>query len=152
MMTDSRREGARMFDDLEKAVPLNDDAAFNLLHELEQNRPDDIRRQRRHFRISIKAQVFLQSGNASEMLDYKLRGTTGDISEGGCSALFPIPIAVGDVYRLAFERRELELPVIFCRCVRCRLIRDDAYEAGFVFFSPISLPTKLLSGAGGEAR
>jgi len=117
-----------------------DDQAFDLLQELERNTSDEIRRQRAHFRLAIKAAVVLQPGNASQLLSYKLKGTMGDISEGGCSALFALPIHVGDIFRLQVDRNAVALPLLFARCVRCRLVREDAFEAGFAFFTPITLP------------
>lgn len=135
-----------MFDDMkEQDVLLDENEAFSVLRELEKNTSEEIRRQRMHFRVSIKADIVLQSGNASQLLDYKVKGVTGDISEGGCSTLFPIPVHVGDVYRLSFDRSKADLPLTYARCVRCRLVRDGAYEAGFAFFSPISLPENLVS-------
>jgi len=141
-----------MFEELDSTSrPLNDDQAFGLLQELERNTTEEIRRQRSHFRLSIKANVVLQAGNASDLLAYKLKGVTGDVSEGGCSGLFPMPIAVGDIHRLQFDRADLDLPLTFARCVRCRLIREDAYEAGFAFFTPISLPEEVVTGSGAAA-
>ena len=133
-----------MFDDPEEAGgALNSDDAFGVLRDLERNTPDEIRRQRAHFRLAIKAGVVLQPGNASELTSFKAKGVTGDVSEGGCSALFPIPLHVGDVYRLQFDQKTLDLPLTFARCVRCRLIREDAFEAGFAFFAPICLPENV---------
>ena len=135
-----------MFEELNSTGrSLNEDQAFGLLQELEQNTSDEIRRQRAHFRLAIKTQVVIQPGNASDLLAYKLKGVTGDVSEGGCSALFPMPIAVGDIHRLQFDRDSLDLPLTFARCVRCRLVREDAYEAGFAFFTPISLPEDVIA-------
>jgi hypothetical protein len=92
-----------MFDDFEHATDQhNDDEAFGILQELEQSTPDEIRRQRAHFRIAIKTRLILQAGNASQLLDFKVQGVTGDISESGLGALFPIPLRVGDIYRLTF--------------------------------------------------
>lgn len=119
---------------------LNKDEAFAVLQELSRNTPDEIRRQRAHFRLAIKVGVVLQPGNASELMSMKVKGVTGDLSQGGCSALFPIAARVGDVYRLSFDRAALDLPLTFARCVRCRLVREDAFEAGFAFFIPICLP------------
>lgn len=130
---------------LDARSPLEKDEAFGLLRDLERNTPDEIRRQRAHFRLSIKAGVIVQPANASQITTLKLKGVTGDVSEGGCSALFALPLAVGDVYRLSFERKTLDLPLTFARCLRCRLIREDAFEAGFAFFSPISLPEGAMS-------
>lgn len=133
-----------MFDELEQGnASIGADEAYSLLQELGRNTSDEIRRQRAHFRISIKAGVTLQPGNASEVLKFKLKGVTGDISEGGCSVLFPLPIQVGDIFRLAFDREKLNLPLTFARCVRCRLVREDAFEVGFAFFKSICLPEKL---------
>lgn len=121
---------------------VNRDDAFAVLQDLERNTPDQIRRQRAHFRLALKAAVILQPGSASQLTNLKVKGATGDISQGGCSALFPVPVQVGDVYRLQFDRSVLDLPLTFARCVRCRLVREDAFEAGFAFFIPVSLPEK----------
>jgi len=133
-----------MFEELDgDEKPFGEDQAFDVLRELERNTPDEIRRQRAHFRIAIKAGVTLQPGNASELLDFKVRGVTGDISEGGMGALFPVPTRVGDVYRLQVDRDRMNLPLVFARCVRCRLVREGAYESGFQFFAPIGLPDNV---------
>ncbi len=143
-----------MFDELEQ--PTNtpgSDEAHELLRELEQNTTEEMRRQRSHFRLAIKSAVVMQAGNASELLSFKVKGVTGDISEGGCCVLFPIPTRVGDIYRLQFDREALDLPLTFARCVRCRLVREDAYEAGFAFFKTISLPEKVFTpGASATGR
>jgi len=140
------RKRVTMFDDPPASgSALDSDDAFAVLQDLERNTPDEIRRQRASFRLAIKAGLVLQSANASELMSYKLRGVTGDVSEGGCSALFPIPLRVGDVYRLQFDRGTLDLPLTFARCLRCRLVREDAFEAGFAFFSPIALPETAMA-------
>lgn len=137
-----------MFGDFDEAAhPLASDDAFHLLQDLERNTPNEIRRQRAFFRVAIKAGVTLQPGNASELLRFKVKGVTGDVSEGGCSALLPIAPRVGDTYRLTFDRGVLDLPLTFARCVRCRLVREDAFEVGFAFFSPIALPHGVLNEA-----
>lgn len=113
---------------------------LELLSELERNQSDEVRRQRKHFRLQMRVRVTLQPANASALLSLKMQGTTGDLSEGGCCVLFPMPVQVGDVYRLTFDRTQLDVPMIFVRCLRCRLLREDAYEAGFRFFAPLTLP------------
>lgn len=138
-----------MFDEPTGDGSLNQDQAFELLQELGRSTSTEIQRQRAHFRRVIKAGVVLQGGNASDLLKFRLKGVSGDISEGGCSVLLPLPPRVGDIYRLEFEREIIDLPLIFARCVRCRLVREDAFEAGFAFFKPIVLPTR--AGRTGEA-
>lgn len=137
-----------MFDDLNPVADLfHDDEAIGMLQELSANTPEEVQRQRAHFRLTIKAGVIAQPGNASDLVKLKIKGTTVDISQGGLSAVFPGPIRVGDVYRLGFDPDQLDLPLTFARCVRCRLIHEEAFEAGFAFFCPISLPENIASAA-----
>lgn len=130
-----------MFDDpndhLEK--PGHEDA-LDMLHELEKNTPEEIRRQRTDFRIAIKAGVIAQPGNVSDRMKLKMKGVSGNISNGGFGALFPVPTRVGDIYLITFDRKAIELPTLYARCVRCHLLREDAFEGGFKFFMPIALP------------
>ncbi len=137
-----------MFDDLgenkEGTPGTNTD---ELLQELSGNTSEDIAGSREHFRLSVRAPIILQPGSTSEMLAMKIRGVTGDISQGGCSALFPIPPKVGDVYRITFDRKQMDLPMTFARNIRCRLVREDAFEAGFRFFNTIALPANVANAA-----
>ena len=138
-----------MLDDWNESLgALQQDDAFAVLQELEANTPEEIRRQRAHFRLSVKAAVILQCGNTSQLMSFKVKGVTGDVSQGGCNVLLPIPIQVGDIYRVQFDRKMLELPLTFARCVRCRLVREDAFEAGLAFFTPIELPEQVASNEG----
>ena len=124
---------------MDKFTLKDEEQDFGILRDLEQQTSDNIRKQRSSDRITIKSKVILQSGNSSELLKYKIQGVSGDISKGGSRVMFPMPIGVGDIYRLRFETDQLNLPLIFARCMRCVLIREDAYEAGFSFFTAIDL-------------
>jgi hypothetical protein len=136
---------------LSSDIELNDeDQNFDLLQDIERQTSDKIRKQRAHDRICIKTKVILQSGNSSDLLSFKIQGITGDVSEGGCRAMFPIPIQVGDIYRLQFDREQLDVPLVFARCMRCKLVREDAYEAGFSFFSPLKILVHSKSAVGDE--
>ena len=128
----------------------DEEQEFILLQDLERQNSREIRKQRAHERVPIKVKVILQSGNSSELLDYKVQGITGDLSEEGCRAMFPIPVNVGDIYRLHFDKTTIKLPLVFARCMRCKLIREDAYEAGFSFFLSIRLPETVTSKDGSE--
>ena len=94
-------------------------------------------------RHTIKVQVTLQPGNASELLNSSVEGVTRDISSGGLGAIFPIPTNVGDFYRLDFDRSEIDLPLSFARCVSCALVREGVYSSGFKFLQNITLPGNL---------
>ncbi|MCA9244971.1 MAG: PilZ domain-containing protein [Phycisphaerales bacterium] len=138
-----------MFDELDSA--LSRDAQQDALHtlqELERNTSDEIRQLRSSFRIELRAKIILQPGNASDTLTLKMQGVTGDLSQGGCRALFPLPVKVGDIYRLSFDQQEVDLPTTYARCMRCTLVREDAFEAGFKFFAPITVPERLAARAG----
>ena len=60
------------------------------------------------------------------------------------------PVLVGDVYQLHFAKGELDLPILYARCLRCRLVREDAFEAGFAFFEKIVLATDERDADGGS--
>lgn len=132
-----------MFDELGNSADFFDDEALQLVDELAANTPEELRRKRSNFRLAIKAPVIAQPGNASDLTKLKIKGLSGDLSEGGFAAVFPLPLRVGDVYRIQFDRAHVDLPLTFARCVRCRLVREDAFEAGFYFFGNISLPANL---------
>ena len=115
------------------------DSAFDILQDLERQTDDRCRVNRSHERLALKAKVIVQPGNTSDLLKLKVQGVTGDISEGGCRAMLPLPITVGDIYRLQFDCPEYEFPLVFARCVRCRLIREEAFEIGLKFLTPLKL-------------
>jgi len=126
-----------MFEDICTGKGLDD--ALQLLQELEVNKPDEVRGQRAHTRRRVAIEVVLRPANSSDRAKSESRGTTADISEGGCQLVLPDPCGVGDVYLLEFDRGSLEVPQVFARCLRCRLIRENSFEAGFSFFTPIVL-------------
>lgn len=124
--------------------------AQTLLRELEQQTPEAIRKQRSSERQDISVSVCIRPGNASDRLTIPdVDGMTGDVSTGGCRVMTSRPMNVGDVYQLRFEKGELDLPIIYARCLRCRLVREDAFENGFVFFEKIELATGGASGSDG---
>ncbi len=114
--------------------------AHTLLQELEQQTPEAIRRMRSSERQSIKVGLEVFPGNSSDRKPgVSIEAVTGDISTGGCCLMTSSPIQVGDVYQLRFTKGELDLPIVYARCLRCRLVREDAFESGFVFFEKIEL-------------
>ena len=109
------------------------------LADLERNTSEAIVKSRGNTRLRVKSKVIAQPGNSGDRRKIKMQGITGDISVGGCQILFPIPPRVGDIYWLTFDKTELKFDSMFARCLRCRLIREDAYEAGFKFFELVDL-------------
>jgi hypothetical protein len=122
-----------------------DEAA--LLEEIERQGAGKVSLERLHERVAVRAKVILRPGNASQARELKVQGVTGDMSQGGCRALFPVPIQVGDIFRLELDIEWLESPIIFARCLRCRMVREDVFETGFEFFNAIPLdPARRRSG------
>ncbi len=109
------------------------------LDDLERSKSDVVKQTRTSSRIRIKLKVIAQPGNSGDRLKSKVQGITGDISAGGCQILFPIPLRVGDIYMLTFDKCDVDIGAVLGRCLRCRLVREDAYEAGFKFFQPVDL-------------
>ena len=118
----------------------------SLIADLERQSIEQIRHLREHERVQTKVRLVLQPGDSSRSRELRLQGVTADISEGGCSAVFPLPVMVGDVYRLQFDPKQIELPMVFARALRCRLVREDAFEVGFRFFSKVELPKRAADG------
>lgn len=126
------------------------DDDLDFLEELGEQSIEQLRRKRLHERVSVRTRIILRPGNSSDLLKLKVQGMTSDLSSGGCRALFPVPIKVGDIYRLEFHSADVDVPMVFARCLRCRLIREDAFETGFSFFSQISLAERRPSGSEGD--
>ena len=139
-----------MFDDLEDNSK-QQAKGFELLQELEKNKSEAIRKMRSHERVSIKSKVIIQSGNTSQLMDFKIQGITGDISPGGSQMLMPLPLNIGDIYRIKFDENMLNLPMTFARCIRCKLIREDAYEVGFIFFSQLNIEDAIVDSPSSNA-
>ncbi len=133
-----------MNDDINYSLT-NEDYGFDILKEIEDQTSDNIRRQRSSERLVIKAKIILQPGNTSECLNMKMLGISGDISSGGCRAMFPAPLKIGDIYRLYFDRDVVDIPMVFARCMRCKLISEDSFETGFSFFTRVILPETIES-------
>lgn len=130
----------------------DEDRDFGLLQDLERQTAEEIRQQRAHQRVAVKAKVILEPANSSELDGWKVQGITGDVSEGGCRAMFPRPIGVGDVFRMHFEHPEFDIPMLFARCLRCKMIREDAFEAGFRFFTQIRFHQSASTSSHGSEQ
>ena len=135
-----------MFEALEDPLVSSElDQTLQLLQELERNKPEELRKQRMHARHQIAAGLVIRYANSSDRERWELLGTTVDLSESGCQVACAQPLGVGDVYFLEFDRKALDVPGVFARCLRCRLIREDSFEVGFCFFTPVVLPRQLCS-------
>lgn len=116
-----------------------DDATLEMVRELEQSTPEAVKRQRSNVRVPMRAKVIVEAASLSERTGTRQQGVTGDMSSGGAMILTPRPLRIGDVYLLSFDRAQVDLPPAYMLCVRARMVREDAFEAGVKFLSPVDL-------------
>ncbi|MEM1185721.1 MAG: PilZ domain-containing protein [Planctomycetota bacterium] len=120
-----------------------------LLEELRASTPDSVLQARAHARINVEAMVTVRHANMSQRALMQIQGYSADVSAGGCQLILPIPTFVGDIFWLSFDRNQLDLAPVYARCLRCREIRQETFEVGFTFFSPIDL-RHMTAGAKDE--
>jgi len=112
-------------------------STLDLIMELERSTSPQETARRAHTRTEVRSSVTLESCNYSERTVPPHRGVTGDVSSGGCLLLLEEPLNVGNIYEITWDRTHVDSPAVLGRCVRCRYIRSDAFEAGFQFFAPL---------------
>ena len=118
--------------------------ALEALGELERNTDRAILAQRSSERLEVQCRIWVRPGNVSERNRFTIEGMTGDLSNGGCQVLLPRPIYPGDIFWLEFDENHVRIGPLLARCLRCRLIREDALEVGFRFFQDIDLRNALV--------
>jgi c-di-GMP-binding flagellar brake protein YcgR len=124
----------------EPAIP-SDAQTEALIDELAKSSNDAIKQLRTHTRLSVRAKVYVEAASLSHRSGVRLQGVTGDISAGGTQILLARPLAIGDLYQISFDRKELDIPPVYAVCLRGRMVRPDAYEAGLRFLEQINLPS-----------
>ena len=128
------------FDDLAGSMD-----AIEALKELSNNTESALVAARASERIELQTDVVLRPGNGSERNRYASSTLTVDISNGGCMLISPAPVVTGDIYWLEFSDEHLRIGSLFARCIRCRMVSEGVYEAGFRFMVPIDLESALVS-------
>jgi len=114
--------------------------AAELIDELAKSTSDALKGMRHSTRLSVRVKVYVDPASVSMRQGIQLQGITGDISVGGTQILLARPLLIGDVYQLSFDREEFDLAPVYGVCLRGRLVRPDAYEAGMRFLEQIELP------------
>ncbi|MFT5523074.1 MAG: hypothetical protein ACI9HK_001018 [Pirellulaceae bacterium] len=113
-------------------------SSVEALASLQQNNATAVRTKRNTARLSTNARVKIVAGSTSDR-GTPVNGVCNDVSPSGCRVISTVPLMVGDIYWVHFDKSSLELGPQFARCLRCRFMREDAYEMGFAFFSPVTL-------------
>ena len=107
--------------------------------ELQQNVKENIQRSDR---FAAECGVAVTSGNISDRDEEPSIGVCHDVSADGCRVVLDAPLTVGDIFLVQFDKRTLNMDPAFSRCVRCIMLREDKFECGFSFFSPVSIPSR----------
>lgn len=108
---------------------------------LQSSNDEAVKVQRKHTRFAIRSKVIIQPSNCVDRGSDQWLGECHDISKGGCRLLTQRPLQLGSIYWVQFQPTEdLKLDPVFARCVRGQLMRENAFEFGFSFLTPIELP------------
>jgi hypothetical protein len=107
---------------------------------IEASTADAISTQRKHRRFDFRAKVIVHPANVVDRGDTKWLGECHDISRGGCRVLSIRPLELGSVYWIQFDSGTVKLDPVFARCVRGHLMRENAFDFGMSFLTPIELP------------
>ncbi len=119
-----------------------DSQTNTLIDELSKSSSDAVKKMRASTRQSYRVKVFVEPASLSARDGQRFQGVTGDISTGGSQILISRPLSIGDVYHISFDRDEFDVPPVFALCLRGRMVRPDAYEAGLRFLEQITMPVE----------
>ncbi len=113
--------------------------SFKLIEELQLNEPAEIAKTRSRDSVRVRAEVVVESGNASLRGAPAITGQARELTRDQLKLTAAVSLHVGDVYRARFDREALPLPDSYLLCTACRLLQDDCFEIELRFFSPIDL-------------
>jgi hypothetical protein len=89
-------------------------------------------------RDTVNLAVKLRPASTSQRMLQELYGRTKNVSLTGCGLILSHPPYVGDIYRFqSVDGSEIIITGVLGRCVRCHLIDEDVFEAGFEFLTPL---------------
>ena len=113
------------------------DELLQAITELQQSVKENIKRS--DMRFFAECEVVVMPGNISQRGAKPSAGTCHDISANGCRLVLESPVLVGDVFTLQFDQQTLKIDPALGRCIRCIMLRNEKFECGFSFFSPVIL-------------
>ena len=111
---------------------------LSAIEDLAKNTKQNVQSRRSNDRMTLNAPTVLVPGNVSGRDGRTYNGSCRDISNRGCRLILTQPLIVGDIYLMNVQNEELGFDPSFGRCVRCHMIREDAFEVGINFLSPVS--------------
>jgi c-di-GMP-binding flagellar brake protein YcgR len=121
-----------------------DPEQLEFLTKLEEQIHQELKDLREFERMEICAGVALSPADSSRAMEPVIAGRTLNLSRGGCMVEVTTAPSVGDHYRVAIVGFRADPLFSFARCVRVVLKKDETFEAGFRFFSPIEIPVQNI--------
>ena len=115
-------------------------ATIEAVKSLQSSNSETIIAQRKHRRFEIRTKVIVHPANTIERGTDQWLGECHDISQGGCRLLTQKPLQLGSIYWVQFQPTSVKIDPVFARCVRGQLMRENAFEFGMCFLTPIELP------------
>jgi hypothetical protein len=112
---------------------------LDLLQKIENLALEQVCKLRMHERVEARVPVRLDAANRDDSVP-SVKGVTQDLSPGGCRAIMRAAPHVGDIFRLEIELEKDAGQTLYARCLRCALLRDDAFDVAFQFLSELALP------------
>lgn len=127
---------------------LSDQLTKDLLDDLAVRRRTDIAKVRELTAIRRKAALTIRPANVGDRASFAASGATIELRRQAATCMFPVPVAVGDVFHVEFARDDLDLPTAFAICERCAMLGDTSFEVLLRFVQEIALPDDTAAGRG----
>ncbi|MEM7782975.1 MAG: PilZ domain-containing protein [Planctomycetota bacterium] len=89
-------------------------------------------------RVAINSQAVIFPANAIDRDGTEIKGLCRDVSTSGCRVIMKKPLMVGSVYFMELIDSQTAIDPMFVRCIRCHLLREDTFECGLSFLSPLN--------------
>ena len=119
---------------------LTETQTYELLEELELNRPENVQGARENAALKIRCKVAVEPANVCDRANARIEAAGRDLQRQGVTCVCDVPLMVGSLFRVTFERAVVDLPPVLATCDRCTMLNDSAFESHFRFEHPIQLP------------
>lgn len=127
--------------DFENDAELGDEQISDLLDDIEIRCSADLAAARGMTTVRRKVAVEVRPGNASDRGAVVARVDTTEIRSRSITTMADVPVMVGDVLHLTFDRNALDVVPVLAVCDRCTMLGDASFEVRFQFVHEIALPT-----------
>lgn len=138
---------------LQTNAPSDTEAMFPMARETTESSPDGTESRvtdcrAANTRHTLNTDVILRPASTSARDSEEISGSCRNVSQSGCGLVARRAPRVGDVYRFETpDHSSHPLDGINARCVRCHLLDENSFDAGFAFFAPLVIATSAVDDA-----